>query len=215
MKAVPQSRSEAPKSVDREEGEAAKMTLAAVVSHPLRTKCWVILAERPASPNELSRLFEQPLARVAYHVRELKKAGVIELCKTEPRRGSTEHWYRATERPLLDDEETLVRSVEERLEYARYIFQREFAGRVVIFGVLLDAEDRKMTSKRFATAPEGARAARCALPRPADSRGVARRPPRKGPDRAQLQVQERVSGEHVARVAHTAERAPHPRQAVV
>src|SRR5262245_24869971 len=54
-------------------------------------------------------------------------------------------------------------------------FQREFSGKVVIFGVLLDAEDRKMTSKRFATAPEGARAARCVLPRPADNPGLARR----------------------------------------
>ena len=30
-------------------------------------------------------------------------------------------------------------------------FRREFAGKVVIFGTLLDAEDRKFTSKRFAT----------------------------------------------------------------
>jgi adenylate cyclase len=43
-------------------------------------------------------------------------------------------------------------------------FRREFAGRVVIFGTLLDQEDRKITSKRFATGLDGARAPRCALP---------------------------------------------------
>jgi adenylate cyclase len=42
-------------------------------------------------------------------------------------------------------------------------FRRHFGGKVVLIGTVLDAEDRKLTSKRFATAPEGARAERCAL----------------------------------------------------
>lgn len=48
-------------------------------------------------------------------------------------------------------------------------FRREFADKVVIFGTLLDVEDRKITSKRLATGPERAGASRCALPRPAAS----------------------------------------------
>jgi adenylate cyclase len=43
-------------------------------------------------------------------------------------------------------------------------FKREFANKIVIFGTLLDSEDRKFTSKRFATGLDGARAPRCALP---------------------------------------------------
>jgi serine phosphatase RsbU (regulator of sigma subunit)/CHASE2 domain-containing sensor protein len=46
-------------------------------------------------------------------------------------------------------------------------FRRHFDGKVVLIGTVLDVEDRKITSKRFATAPEGARAERCALPAPA------------------------------------------------
>ena len=46
-------------------------------------------------------------------------------------------------------------------------FRRHFDGKVVLIGTLLDVEDRKITSKRFATAPEGARAERCALAAPA------------------------------------------------
>jgi adenylate cyclase len=42
-------------------------------------------------------------------------------------------------------------------------FQREFAGKVVIFGTVLNSEDRKQTSKRFATGIDGSRAPRCAL----------------------------------------------------
>jgi len=46
-------------------------------------------------------------------------------------------------------------------------FRRQFAGKVVILGTLLDVEDRKITSKRFATGAESARAPRCTLPPPA------------------------------------------------
>ena len=41
-------------------------------------------------------------------------------------------------------------------------FRRWFDGKVVIFGTVLDIEDRRLTSKRFATGGEGARASRCA-----------------------------------------------------
>jgi serine phosphatase RsbU (regulator of sigma subunit)/CHASE2 domain-containing sensor protein len=42
-------------------------------------------------------------------------------------------------------------------------FRRQFEGRVVLIGSVLDVEDRKVTSKRFAMGPEGAPAERCAL----------------------------------------------------
>jgi adenylate cyclase len=45
-------------------------------------------------------------------------------------------------------------------------FRREFANKIVIFGTLLDSEDRKFTSKRFATGLDESRVARCALPSP-------------------------------------------------
>jgi adenylate cyclase/guanylate cyclase len=41
-------------------------------------------------------------------------------------------------------------------------FRRWFDGKIVIFGSVLDIEDRRLTSKRFATGIEGARAPRCA-----------------------------------------------------
>jgi len=43
-------------------------------------------------------------------------------------------------------------------------FRRHFQGKVVILGTVLDFEDRKTTSKRFATAPGSGPAERCALP---------------------------------------------------
>ena len=46
-------------------------------------------------------------------------------------------------------------------------FRKYFEGKVVIFGTVLDVEDRHITSKRFATAAgaEGAQVPRCATPR--------------------------------------------------
>ena len=41
-------------------------------------------------------------------------------------------------------------------------FKRAFDGKVVIFGTVLDSEDRRLTSKRFATGIEGSRSPRCA-----------------------------------------------------
>jgi adenylate cyclase len=54
-------------------------------------------------------------------------------------------------------------------------FHRQFAGKIVIFGTLLDSEDRKFTSKRFATELDGSRAPRCALPTAAPSAGQFKR----------------------------------------
>jgi adenylate cyclase len=42
-------------------------------------------------------------------------------------------------------------------------FRRQFAGKVVVFGTVQDSQDRRLTSKRFTTGLEGARAPRCAL----------------------------------------------------
>ncbi|MBI3503300.1 MAG: adenylate/guanylate cyclase domain-containing protein [Proteobacteria bacterium] len=44
-------------------------------------------------------------------------------------------------------------------------FEKYFKGKVVFFGTVLDVEDRKLTSRRFMTGPEGAAyGPRCALP---------------------------------------------------
>src|SRR5262249_28594242 len=43
-------------------------------------------------------------------------------------------------------------------------FRRQFLDKIVIFGTLLDAGDRKLTPKRFATGPDQAQAPPVALP---------------------------------------------------
>jgi hypothetical protein len=53
-------------------------------------------------------------------------------------------------------------------------FRRNFADKVVLIATVLDVEDRQVTSKRFATAPENPRSQRCALPAPPASTVFAR-----------------------------------------
>jgi class 3 adenylate cyclase/CHASE2 domain-containing sensor protein len=48
-------------------------------------------------------------------------------------------------------------------------FHRVFKDKVVLIGTLLDVEDRKLTSKRFATTPEIAHGERCTLPESKDA----------------------------------------------
>ena len=47
------------------------------------------------SPRELASQLDQPLARLSYHVRILAECSALELVRTEPVRGATQHFYRA------------------------------------------------------------------------------------------------------------------------
>jgi DNA-binding transcriptional ArsR family regulator len=73
------------------------------VGHPLRFRVLVTLDEGIASPNQIAQKLGEPLGRVAHHVRLLAQLGAIELVSTRPRRGATEHFYRAVTRPWFDD----------------------------------------------------------------------------------------------------------------
>jgi class 3 adenylate cyclase/CHASE2 domain-containing sensor protein len=53
-------------------------------------------------------------------------------------------------------------------------FRHYFDGKVVLIATVLDVEDRQVTSKRFATAPENPVGPRCALPAPQPSTVFAR-----------------------------------------
>jgi DNA-binding transcriptional ArsR family regulator len=84
------------------------------MGHPIRRQIMVALNEGEASPAQLARQFDEPLNLVAYHTRILAEAGAIELARTEPKRGSTEHYYRPLMRAFFDDREWATLPVEIR-----------------------------------------------------------------------------------------------------
>jgi DNA-binding transcriptional ArsR family regulator len=75
------------------------------IGHPLRWSILEALNEGESSPVRLARRFGEPVNLVAYHMRILADAGAVELVRTQPRRGSTEHYYRAVMRPTFADRE--------------------------------------------------------------------------------------------------------------
>lgn len=75
------------------------------MSHPLRAEILRILTERTASPAEMARELDEELSNVSYHAKQLVELECAELVSTRPVRGALEHFYRATERHLIDTEE--------------------------------------------------------------------------------------------------------------
>jgi DNA-binding transcriptional ArsR family regulator len=76
------------------------------LAHPLRWRIVESLVERgEASPVELARQLDQPLATVSHHIRVLRDLRSIELTRTEQRRGAIEHFYRAVMPAFFDDEQ--------------------------------------------------------------------------------------------------------------
>jgi DNA-binding transcriptional ArsR family regulator len=69
------------------------------LSHPTRVRVLLELRLGRRSPTELSRTFNDPrlsLETLAYHVRGLASAGLIELAGITPRGGTIEHSYALT-----------------------------------------------------------------------------------------------------------------------
>ncbi|HEY2480422.1 MAG TPA: winged helix-turn-helix domain-containing protein [Solirubrobacterales bacterium] len=102
-------------------------SVAAIINHPVRARCWDALAERTLSPKELADELRMPLSDVSYHVRILRDLGVIELVETQPVRGALRHRYKAVERPHLTRHDIEEMAPEEVVADATRISQLGFA----------------------------------------------------------------------------------------
>jgi DNA-binding transcriptional ArsR family regulator len=87
----------------RDRAESDSVLLKAL-SHPVRAQALTVLNQRAASPSELASEQGEAVGYVAYHVRVLHELGMIELVSTRQVRGATEHFYRSTAQPYLDDD---------------------------------------------------------------------------------------------------------------
>src|SRR4051794_9190597 len=92
-------------SRNRPPGETSEARIAKALAHPLRARILQRLGERVASPGDLAVELGAPLGVVSYHVRMLRDYDCVELVRTEPRRGALQHFYRATARPNLDEDQ--------------------------------------------------------------------------------------------------------------
>jgi hypothetical protein len=106
-------------SVKQQREGVADEGLLKLLAHPLRCRCQTYLCERTASPTELANKFDEPVGNVAYHFRVLEEHDCIELVDTAQRRGAVEHYYRATQRTELSEEQYAALSISDRLEFTR------------------------------------------------------------------------------------------------
>jgi DNA-binding transcriptional ArsR family regulator len=131
----------------RRVGKSPQEVLVKALNHPVRVKALTILTERIASPKEISELIEVPLSNVSYHVRVLDELGLVEIMEEEAVRGSVAHFYKAVERPLIDnpDWEKLDPSV--RSAFSGYVIETlmsDAAGSLAA-GVFDRREDRHLS----------------------------------------------------------------------
>lgn len=78
-----------------------KERLIKAMSHNLRVRILAYMNDRPWSPRELADELDEGLSQISYHVKVLNDFALIELVKTEPRRGAVAHYYRATHRAFM------------------------------------------------------------------------------------------------------------------
>lgn len=78
-----------------------KERLIRAMTHPLRVEILAHMNEKEWSPRELEAELGEGLSQVSYHVKVLKDFRLIEMTRTEPRRGAVEHYYRALVRAEL------------------------------------------------------------------------------------------------------------------
>ena len=119
----------------------ADKTLAKALGHPVRAAALTILNARVASPTEIAEELELPLGNVAYHVNELERYGCVELVRTEPKRGATEHFYRGVAQQYISDDffKNLSYAVRNSLS---------MAGIRIIIGAIRDSLEAKLFDRR-------------------------------------------------------------------
>jgi DNA-binding transcriptional ArsR family regulator len=97
------------------------------LGNPLRMRLLTFVAERgEASPVEMSRALDVPLATVSHHTRVLRDLRYIELARTEQRRGAVEHYYRAVAAPFLDDEHWDMLPIPARRRVSAHLLRQVF-----------------------------------------------------------------------------------------
>jgi DNA-binding transcriptional ArsR family regulator len=97
------------------------------ISHEIRIDILRICSERVASPTEFAKETGRSLNQISYHFKSLWEEGVLDLVRTEPRRGAVEHYYRATVPAMFDEGAWAKMPKKSRLVVYRTILQALFA----------------------------------------------------------------------------------------
>jgi DNA-binding transcriptional ArsR family regulator len=128
-------------------GKSPQEVLIKALNHPIRVKALTILTERIASPKEISEQIDAPLSNVSYHVRVLDELGLIEIMEEESVRGSVAHFYKAVERPLIDNPDWERLDPKVRSAFSGYVIETLMSdvAKSLAAGVFDRREDRHLS----------------------------------------------------------------------
>lgn len=121
--------------------------LVKALNHPVRVKALTILTEKIASPKEIAAQIDTPLSNVSYHVRVLDELGLVEIVEEESVRGSVAHFYKAVERPLIDNPDWEKLSPKVRSAFSGYVIETLMsdAANSLAAGVFDQRDDRHLS----------------------------------------------------------------------
>jgi hypothetical protein len=114
--------------------------------------------ESETSPSAVAAALSVPLNVVSHHTQVLLRAGAIELVRTQPRRGATEHFYRAVLSGEIEDTEWSRVPVKLRRALARLVIDgamRESGDALAHGG--MDGEPTHLSRNYFVLDAEGQR----------------------------------------------------------
>jgi hypothetical protein len=127
------------------------------LAHPVRVRILEVLQTQTLSPALMARELEVPLGDIAYHVRVLVKNDCLELVRKEPRRGATEHFYRAKPSSFIGSQDLrkVPRAVRSAISWSglRSFFRRAVAA--IHAGVIDDREDTVFTWRTITVDSQG------------------------------------------------------------
>jgi DNA-binding transcriptional ArsR family regulator len=79
--------------------------LARLIAHPLRHRLLWEYASQVTSPSRIAAVLGERVNVVSYHTNVLLQAGLLDLVRTERRRGATEHFYRSHVLGAIEDDD--------------------------------------------------------------------------------------------------------------
>jgi DNA-binding transcriptional ArsR family regulator len=131
----------------RKSDSSPQAVLVKALNHPVRVKALTILTEKIASPKEISAQIDTPLSNVSYHVRVLDELGLVEIVEEESVRGSVAHFYKAVDRPLIDNPDWEKLSPKVRSAFSGYVIETLMsdAAKSLAAGVFDQRDDRHLS----------------------------------------------------------------------
>ncbi len=141
-------------------GKSIEEVVAYALGHRIRVYVLTILNEGTYTPDEISRIIDEPLNKVSHHIKELLDAGSIELAKIEKVRNADQHYYRAVEMPFYSDEEAAAMTPQQRQVTAGLTLQCMMAEAMSAFwaGKLHDDPSQVLLAWRWFNLDEQGRA---------------------------------------------------------